>query len=141
MQGDVLLPAYTDNMQEVMNELLIFLGSAMCGSFVSILLFLCDNCRQIKRCRVQKRRLVFMFKRKSCPKCKTGKYTYELDKHSSVCPYIGWYSRKKCPMYVKLEKPQKGGFWENIFGNGKVTPRKQVLCSNLEPHVALFMHN
>lgn len=39
MQGDVLLPAYTDNTEEVMKELLIFLGGAMCGSFFSILLF------------------------------------------------------------------------------------------------------
>ena len=39
MQGDVLLPAYTDNTEEIMKELLIFLGGAMCGSFFSILLF------------------------------------------------------------------------------------------------------
>ena len=39
MQGDVLLPAYTDNTEEVMKELLIFLGGAMCGSFFLILLF------------------------------------------------------------------------------------------------------
>ena len=39
MQGDVLLPAYTDNAEEVMKELLIFLGGAMCGSFFSFLLF------------------------------------------------------------------------------------------------------
>lgn len=39
MQGDVLLPAYTDNTEEVMKELLIFLGGAMCGGFFSILLF------------------------------------------------------------------------------------------------------
>ena len=63
-----------------------------------------------------------MFKRKLCPKCKTGKYTYELDKRSPVCPYIGCHNGKKCHMYVKLEKPQKGGFWERIFGNGKSTP-------------------
>ena len=55
-----------------------------------------------------------MFKRKLCPKCKTGKYTYELDRRSPVCPYIGCHNGKKCPMYVKLEKPQKGGFWERI---------------------------
>ena len=33
MQGDVLLPAYTDNTEEIMKELLIFLGGAMRGSF------------------------------------------------------------------------------------------------------------
>ena len=65
-----------------------------------------------------------MFKRKLCPTCKTGKYTYELDRRSPVCPYIGCYSRKKCPMYDKLEKPQKSGFWGQIFGNGKSYPPK-----------------
>ena len=70
-----------------------------------------------------------MFKRKLCPKCKTGKYTYELDRRSPVCPYIGCYSGKKCPMYVKLEKPQKGGFWERIFGNGKVYPPENRSCA------------
>lgn len=39
MQGDVLLPAYTNNMEEVMKELLIFLGGAIFGSLISILLF------------------------------------------------------------------------------------------------------
>ena len=71
-----------------------------------------------------------MFKRNLCPKCKTGKYTYELDRRSPVCPYIGCYSGKKCPMYVKLEKPQKGGFWERIFGNGKsLTPTENRSCA------------
>lgn len=39
MQGDVLLPAYTDNMDEVTKELLIFLGGAMRGSYVIMALF------------------------------------------------------------------------------------------------------
>ena len=39
MQGDVLLPAYADNTEEIMKELLIFLGGAICGGFVSFLLF------------------------------------------------------------------------------------------------------
>ena len=39
MQGDVLLPAYADNTEEIMKELLIFLGGAICGEFVSFLLF------------------------------------------------------------------------------------------------------
>lgn len=64
-----------------------------------------------------------MYKRKRelCPKCKTGKYTYELDKRSPMCPYIGCHNGKKCSMYAK-DKPQKSGFWGRIFGNGKVTP-------------------
>lgn len=39
MQGDVLFPAYTNNMEEVMKELLIFLGGAIFGSLISILFF------------------------------------------------------------------------------------------------------
>lgn len=66
-----------------------------------------------------------MFKRKLCPKCKMGKYTYELDKRSPVCPYIGCHNGKKCSMYVKLEKPQKGGFWRGLFRNSEsFTPEK-----------------
>ena len=65
-----------------------------------------------------------MFKRKLCPKCKTGKYTYELDKRSPMCPYIDCYNGKKCPMYVKLEEPQKSSFFERLFRNSKVTARK-----------------
>ena len=76
-----------------------------------------------------------MFKRKLCPKCKTGKYTYELDRRSPVCPYIGCYSGKKCPMYVKLEKPQKGGFWGRIFGNGKVIPPRKQVYNGILSHI------
>ena len=48
-----------------------------------------------------------MFKRKLCPRCEMGKYTYELDNRSPMCPYIGCYSKYKCPMFVKLKNPQK----------------------------------
>lgn len=47
-QGDVSLPAYTDNTEEVMKELLIFLGGAMCGSFFSILYFCLINAGKSK---------------------------------------------------------------------------------------------
>lgn len=50
-----------------------------------------------------------MFKKKLCPKCEMGKYTYELDKRSPMCPYIGCYSKKKCPMFIKLKKSKKDG--------------------------------
>lgn len=61
-----------------------------------------------------------MCKRKLCPSCKTGQYTYELDKRSPVCPYLGCHNGKQCPMYVKLDKPKKDSFWRNLFENGKV---------------------
>ena len=46
-----------------------------------------------------------------------GKYTYELDKRSPECLYIGRHKGNYCPMYVKLVKPEKCGFGRNIFRN------------------------
>ncbi len=51
-----------------------------------------------------------MFKRKLCPHCKTGKYTYELDPHSPECPYLSLHNGRKCSMYEKLDGPKKYGF-------------------------------
>lgn len=49
-----------------------------------------------------------MFWRKQiCPRCKTGKESYDLDSHSEACPYIGCWKKGKCPFYVPLEKPKK----------------------------------
>ncbi len=42
-----------------------------------------------------------------CPKCKTGKYTYDLDPKSETCPYIGCLKWNKCPFYKPLEKSSK----------------------------------
>ena len=39
------------------------------------------------------------FKKQICPRCKTSKYTYELDPKSEVCPYIGCWRRNKCHFY------------------------------------------
>lgn len=39
MPEKILIAAYTDNTEEIMKELLIFLGGAICGGFVSFLLF------------------------------------------------------------------------------------------------------
>ena len=63
-----------------------------------------------------------MFKKKLCPKCKTGKYTYELDKRSTECPYIGCYRNNRCSMFVRIE-PKKDGFWAQIFK--KITPQNK----------------
>ena len=43
-------------------------------------------------------------KKQICPRCKTGKYTYDLDPKSEACPYIGCWRRNKCPFYKPLEK-------------------------------------
>jgi len=42
-----------------------------------------------------------------CSKCKTGKYTYELDPKSECCPYIGCWRRNTCYFY----KPLKAQKW------------------------------
>lgn len=50
-----------------------------------------------------------MFKRKLCSRCETGKYTYAIDKHSPMCPYIFCHNGKECGMYKKLHKAKNGG--------------------------------
>ena len=80
----------------------------------------CYGSREIQK---QNRRVMFMFKRKLCPNCKTGKYTYELDKMSPMCPYIKCYSANKCPMYVKLEKSHKDNLWRNLFKSRNITKK------------------
>ncbi len=47
------------------------------------------------------------WKKQICPRCKTGKCTYELDPKSEVCPYIGCWKRNKCHFYKPLDKSQK----------------------------------
>lgn len=42
-----------------------------------------------------------MFNKKLCPKCKTGKETYEKDPNSPICPYLPTYTKKSCPYFVK----------------------------------------
>lgn len=56
-----------------------------------------------------------MRKRNLCSHCQTGKYTYELDKRSTVCPYLYSYDGKQCPMYKELEKKKKRSFLKNII--------------------------
>ena len=48
-------------------------------------------------------------KKQICPRCKTGKYTYELDPKSEACPYIGCWKCNKCHFYKPLEKISKAG--------------------------------
>ena len=59
-----------------------------------------------------------MFRRKLCPHCKTGKYTYELDSRSPECPYLCCHNGRKCVMYVPLEKQA----FLDVLGKKKLLP-------------------
>lgn len=43
-----------------------------------------------------------------CPRCKNGKYTYELDSKSECCPYIGSWRPNKCHFYKPLKVRKTG---------------------------------
>ena len=72
-----------------------------------------------------------MFRRKLCPHCKTGKYTYELDRHSPECPYLACHNGRKCAMYEKLDEPKKRSFLSRIFNKASYTPPKNRACNGV----------
>lgn len=51
----------------------------------------------------------FVFRLALCPYCKTGKRTYELDRHSPFCPYLSFHTGKECAKYEKNDE------YKNIF--------------------------
>ena len=51
-----------------------------------------------------------IWEKQICPRCKTGKDSYELDKRSEACPYISCWKNGKCAFYEPLEKPKKKPF-------------------------------
>lgn len=61
-------------------------------------------------------------KKQICPRCKTGKYTYDLDPKSETCPYIGCWRRNKCSFYKPLEKSSKTGIFKRNKNKVTVTP-------------------
>ena len=61
-------------------------------------------------------------KKQICPRCKTGKYTYDLDPKSETCPYIGCWRRNKCSFYKPLEKGTKKGVLSGFKNKRSVTP-------------------
>lgn len=64
-----------------------------------------------------------MFWRKQiCPRCKTGKYTYELDRHSEACPYIGCWKNGKCSFFEPLDTTPKKGILSGLKNKRSVTP-------------------
>ena len=54
-------------------------------------------------------------KKQICPRCKTGKYTYDLDPKSEVCPYIGCWRRNKCSFYKPLDKHSKSSLFHKVI--------------------------
>lgn len=46
------------------------------------------------------------WKKQICPRCKTGKYTYELDPKSDMCPSISCWKNGKCIFYAPLKNLQ-----------------------------------
>ena len=67
------------------------------------------------------------FNKLICPRCKTGKYTYDLDPKSDVCPYIGCWKRNKCHFYKPLEKGTKNGIFSGFKNEQSVTSEKLKL--------------
>ena len=63
-----------------------------------------------------------MCRKKLCPHCKTGKYTYELDRHSPVCPYLSCHNGKKCSMFKMLDRPKKQSFLNRILDKVLLPP-------------------
>lgn len=47
------------------------------------------------------------WRRQICPKCKIGKWSYDIDKRSEACPYIGCWKNGKCHFFVPLDKNNK----------------------------------
>ena len=66
-------------------------------------------------------------KKQICPRCKTGKYTYDLDPKSETCPYIGCWRRNKCSFYKPLEKPSKSGIFKRNKNKVTVTPPEKLM--------------
>lgn len=56
-----------------------------------------------------------LLNKKICPRCKTGKYTYDLDPKSDACPYIGCWRRNKCSFYKPLDKHSKSSLFHKVI--------------------------
>ena len=55
------------------------------------------------------------FKRKICPRCKTGRDALLLDSKSPECPYLNFHDGKKCTKFVEMDKPEKHGLLKKLF--------------------------
>ncbi len=59
------------------------------------------------------------WKRQICPKCKIGKWSYDLDKRSMTCPYIKCWKDGKCHFYEPFDMLSKQGIFKE--NKNKVT--------------------
>lgn len=48
-----------------------------------------------------------IWKKQICPRCKTGKDSYELDKRSEACPYIGCWKMVNVHFMSRLKNLKK----------------------------------
>lgn len=55
-----------------------------------------------------------IWKRQICPRCKTGKESYELDRRSDACPYINCCKKGKCIFLCHLINHQKQVYLKEI---------------------------
>ena len=55
------------------------------------------------------------WKKQICPRCKTVKYTYDLDPKSETCPYICCWKRNKCHFYKPLDKHSKSSLFHKVI--------------------------
>ena len=54
------------------------------------------------------------WKKQICPRCKTGKASFELDRHSVMCPHIGSWKNGKCHFFEPIEKSSKMNIFNKI---------------------------
>ena len=135
MQGDALLPAYTDNTEKIMKELLIFLGGAMCGSFVSILLFCAITVGKSKDSEYRNGDQYL------CSKENYARNAKRVNIHTSLtdvprCALILVVITERNALCMSSWRNRKKEAFGNVYwGMVKLCypPRKQVLCGNLEP--------
>lgn len=66
------------------------------------------------------------FKKQICPRCKTGKDSYDLDQHSEACPYIGCWKKGKCSFFEPLDTTSKKGIFSGFKNKRSVTPPRKI---------------
>ena len=134
MQGDALLPAYTDNTEKIMKELLIFLGGAMCGSFVSILLFCAITVGKSKDSEYRNGDQYLCSKENYVQNAKRVNIHTSLTNARRCVLILVVITGRNALCMSSWRNRKKAAFGDVYLGMVKFTPpRKQVLCGNLEP--------
>lgn len=66
------------------------------------------------------------FKKQICPRCKTGKDSYDLDQHSEACPYIGCWKKGKCSFFEPLDTTSKKAFLADLKISEALPPPRKI---------------